>query len=398
MAVEPDGQIVATAEDLNSGDRALFMFNSDGTLDSGANGFGPSHDGEADVPFASAGPVAIQAGGDILVAGDVLDSQTGGYDFALARYTSGGIQECDFGTNGVATADAGGCWVAAMALQPDGEILLAGTSYGGFAAACYMPGSGIGQTVSVQNTSYVAPGGLADSDISAAGVRYANGDVVLSADDLGSVADRAYSTQAATPTAGPDVGNGWQLTDVPEFINGGNQVIVSFGPQDSYWFNVNSGDTYSALLRAEQSLVDYPSQGLLVFTDTDGTVYMFYDAASSAHPADAFYQSIAPNGSAVVATWASGQLTQLAYQNINPADSSQYEKPYQVESFTYYAMRNANAGLVDTITLQNYNISTQELAYVSQVTYTYYDGTEPAFGRPGRPGDGRLHELPRRDR
>jgi uncharacterized delta-60 repeat protein len=71
---------------------------------------------------------AIQPDGRILAAG-VSDAR-GTYDFALARYTSAHDLDTTFGVGGVVLTDFGHSydWAYAMALQPDGKILVAGVS------------------------------------------------------------------------------------------------------------------------------------------------------------------------------------------------------------------------------------------------------------------------------
>jgi len=71
---------------------------------------------------------AIQPDGKILAAG-VSDAR-GTYDFALARYTSTHDLDRTFGDGGVVLTDFGHSydWAYALALQPDGKILVAGVS------------------------------------------------------------------------------------------------------------------------------------------------------------------------------------------------------------------------------------------------------------------------------
>ncbi|HMC80811.1 MAG TPA: hypothetical protein VKO35_09715 [Acidimicrobiia bacterium] len=71
---------------------------------------------------------AIQPDGRILAAG-VSDAR-GTYDFALARYTSTQHLDPTFGNHGVVLTDFGHSydWAYALALQPDGKIVVAGVS------------------------------------------------------------------------------------------------------------------------------------------------------------------------------------------------------------------------------------------------------------------------------
>ena len=91
----------------------------------GVNGaFRTNFGGTYDWAYAT----AIQPDGKILAAG-VSDAK-GTYDFALARYTSTHDLDRSFGTDGVVLTDFGHSydWAYALALQPDGKVLVAGVS------------------------------------------------------------------------------------------------------------------------------------------------------------------------------------------------------------------------------------------------------------------------------
>ena len=145
VAVQPDGKIVVVGQSSQIGPAATFSFavaryNSDGSPDAGFGG----GDGELITGFPTAADdigyaVAIQPDGKIVVAGSTETS--GNPDFALLRVNSDGTADTTF--NGIVTTDffAGSSDAAyAVALQPDGKIVLAGTSGPGwsdFAVARY---------------------------------------------------------------------------------------------------------------------------------------------------------------------------------------------------------------------------------------------------------------------
>lgn len=71
---------------------------------------------------------AVQPDGRILAAG--VTNARGTHDFAVARYLASGALDPTFGENGVAITDFGHSWdwAYALALQPDGQIVVAGVS------------------------------------------------------------------------------------------------------------------------------------------------------------------------------------------------------------------------------------------------------------------------------
>jgi uncharacterized delta-60 repeat protein len=86
--------------------------------------------------------VILQPNGKLVVAGRV-DSLLGTPDFALARYDTNGALDLSFGSNGKMITDffGGGDEANALAVQPDGKLIAAGSAFGGigleFAIARY---------------------------------------------------------------------------------------------------------------------------------------------------------------------------------------------------------------------------------------------------------------------
>lgn len=131
VAIQPDGRIVvagsarARAGFSTDDNFAVRRYLADGSLDAS---FGSG--GVVDTDFAAgadvATSVALQADGRIVVAG--LARIGAGNDFAVARYNADGTPDTSFGTGGKVTTDiAGGSEGApSLALQPDGKIVIAG--------------------------------------------------------------------------------------------------------------------------------------------------------------------------------------------------------------------------------------------------------------------------------
>ena len=106
---------------------ALGRYNLDGSLDEsfGSSGFVESEFlGEGDVANA----VALQPDGKIVVAGGANNGAS--QDVALARYNPDGSFDADFGNSGVIITDITGDFDtgSAMVLSPDGKIVVAGSA------------------------------------------------------------------------------------------------------------------------------------------------------------------------------------------------------------------------------------------------------------------------------
>ncbi len=127
IVLQPDDKIVVAGTSSNGSQDmfALARYANIGSLDSG---FGSSGIVTTPIGIEARGrAVAQQSDGKIIVAGDSFDgSQT---TIALARYTITGNLDSDFGSSGVVTtlidSDAFGY---AIALQPDGKIIVVGGS------------------------------------------------------------------------------------------------------------------------------------------------------------------------------------------------------------------------------------------------------------------------------
>ncbi len=124
VALQGDGRVVAAGSDGHG--FVVARFRSSGDRD---RSFGHRR-GVTVVRFAGAtragaGAVALFRDGRILVAGTVtLD---GVERLAVARLQPGGNVDPNFGSNGVAVVGPPGAQLEAMALQPEGELVLAGS-------------------------------------------------------------------------------------------------------------------------------------------------------------------------------------------------------------------------------------------------------------------------------
>lgn len=134
VVVQPDGKIVAGGFALSSGPDshfALWRFLPDGSLDPDFGVGGRSltdFSGRNDLIHA----LALQADGGIVAVGQTQPNQSILSDFALARYTSDGQLDPDFGTGGTVVTDFFGGYDVAMdvASLPDGRLVVTGEVQG----------------------------------------------------------------------------------------------------------------------------------------------------------------------------------------------------------------------------------------------------------------------------
>ena len=123
VVLQPDGKIVVAGR--SSGDFALARYNTNGTLDTTFGSGGKvTTDFAGDQDGASA--LALQPDGKIVVAGGAFNTSSS--DFALTRYNTNGTLDPTFGNAGKVTTDFSGSDDGAfgVAIQSDGKIVVAG--------------------------------------------------------------------------------------------------------------------------------------------------------------------------------------------------------------------------------------------------------------------------------
>ncbi len=126
IAIQPDGKILAGGSVSNGPtiQFAVMRFLSNGSPDAsfGNNGLVTLVVGT----YAYLKDILIQPNGQIVLAGEAMIN--GDFDFALARYNSNGTLDLTF-NGGIKVVDFNNDeYLKAISLQPDGKILLAGSS------------------------------------------------------------------------------------------------------------------------------------------------------------------------------------------------------------------------------------------------------------------------------
>ena len=134
LALQSDGKIVigGMISDVSSGtlQLAVARYNADGTPDAtfGTSGISSTPVG---VAGGEANAIAIQPDGMIVVAGTAFSHGSAQDSALLARYTSTGALDTSFGAAGITTTalGAGASNAAAVVLQNDFRIVVVGTAY-----------------------------------------------------------------------------------------------------------------------------------------------------------------------------------------------------------------------------------------------------------------------------
>jgi uncharacterized delta-60 repeat protein/uncharacterized repeat protein (TIGR01451 family) len=130
VVVQPDGHIIVAGDshsNTGAADFAVVRYNPDGSLDlTFGNGGGVKTDFNSNTDLGRA--VALQPDGKIVVVGSTCTPAN--CDFALVRYNPNGSADSAFGQGGKVVTDLGSIdGLNAVALQADGKIVTAGSTY-----------------------------------------------------------------------------------------------------------------------------------------------------------------------------------------------------------------------------------------------------------------------------
>ncbi len=138
LVIDPvTGKIIVAGQKCNSTgvcNVAVLRFNSNGKPDLSFNGTGKRIDDFGGGDNGSYGGVALQPDGKIVVAGYMFNMATNNYDFAVYRYTWAGALDRTFAGTGKKAIPFGAGrqdTASAIVIQPDGKIVVAGTTYDG---------------------------------------------------------------------------------------------------------------------------------------------------------------------------------------------------------------------------------------------------------------------------
>jgi uncharacterized delta-60 repeat protein len=131
IVIQPDGKILVagttTHGSIEGYDVLILRYKSDGALDDTFGVGGAVVTGIEEHEQANA--IALQPDGKIVVAG--ITSSPSDVSTFVARYTSAGVLDETFGVAGIAKFNSGGGWADAygVAVQSDGKIVVTGSTF-----------------------------------------------------------------------------------------------------------------------------------------------------------------------------------------------------------------------------------------------------------------------------
>jgi uncharacterized delta-60 repeat protein len=137
LALQPDGKVLAAGTATEgAGKSALLVarLNGDGSVDSsfGSGGTVLTQWGAGASPYTNGDAIALQPNGKVLLGGNSSDGSGNGM-FLVTRLNSGGVRDASFGSEGVLRRQLGpgaGPYssVNALALQPAAKVIAVGTA------------------------------------------------------------------------------------------------------------------------------------------------------------------------------------------------------------------------------------------------------------------------------
>jgi uncharacterized delta-60 repeat protein len=249
-ALTPDGGVVVVgrtdAAGLANIDFGVVRYGPDGTPD---GGFGSGGIVKTDILGGGdqANAVAVQPDGKIVVAGFATRSGIDG-DFAVVRYNANGTPDQSFGTAGIVTTDLGtrSDDARAIAIQPDGKIVVAGSA------------GDNGDDIAL--VRYLSDG-HPDMSFGQAGIRITD----LGSDDVANGVALTASGQilVAGYTLGPKINRDFLLAR----YTADGTLDASFGDHGAVKTDVGGGDDF-----AENLVVDASGRVVVVGRATSATI------------------------------------------------------------------------------------------------------------------------------
>jgi len=205
MVLQPDGKILVCGVG-NGGEFTVVRYLANGSLDTGFDS-----DGIATVAFSSgasiAFSIALQADGKILLAGEI-DVGGGVRQYALARLDGAGSLDATFDGDGRVTTDVGTGWdiAYAVAVQADGKIVAAGSTGSDISVVRYNSDGSLDTGVGTDGKTVTGPG-LLDDYVYALAIQ-PDGKIVVAGNAVTNVDDRGFLVERFDADGNVDSGFG----------------------------------------------------------------------------------------------------------------------------------------------------------------------------------------------
>ena len=252
VALQGDGKIVTAGR--RGSDVIVARHNADGSQDTlfGSNGRVVTNFGVGSTEQALA--LVLQPDGKIVVAG--RSTKNGNFDFALARYESNGAVDITFGTAGLVTTDFGGSVdrAFAMALQPDGKLVVVGDADASFALARYNPNGSLDESFGAGGKVITTFGG---SDQAAAVILQPDGKIVVAGQtDTGLSIDFALVRYMPDGSLDGAFGSGGRVTT--NFIGNSDDLgsAVALQPDGKIVVGGSSDDNFALARYTPEGVLD----------------------------------------------------------------------------------------------------------------------------------------------
>ena len=270
--------------------------------------------------FESGAAIALQADGKAVVVG------RSGSDFLVARYTSDGLPDTTFSGDGVVVTDVAGGGAAdganAVAIQPDGRIVVAGSASGsGFAIARYTSTGVLDTTFAGDGTASAFTGSA-----NATGVAVqSDGKIVVAGNPTSPGGDFALARLEAAGTLDTSFsGDGLQTSDLGGFDQVGGLALQADGKA------VVAGTTFNqaggAAFDSDFALARYDVAGTLDPTFAgDGTTTTAFPAADPNRDLDSAVDVAIGADGAIVVVGSAGESDTGTGFNANLIGLARYD-------------------------------------------------------------------------
>lgn len=303
-AVQADGKIIVVGQSVN--DFSVVRYTATGALDTtfGTGGIVTTDIGSSTVDGAYG--VAVQPDGKIIVVG------TSANKFAIVRYTAAGVLDSTFGTGGKTTTSLSGTSIAYdVVIQSDGKIVVAGVSNSKIIVARYTS-AGV-----LDTTTFAATKGYVLTNLTGTSIVYgvaltSSGKIVVAGVSNSKLMVAQYTSAGVLDTTAFGSGLGYVATTIGTTscgyavaVNSSGRIIVS---------GVTTTSNNSNFVVAQ-----YTSAGILDTTFSSGNGYVITEFGSTDIPCNL---AIQPDGNIIVGGISGGNCALSRYTSTGILDST----------------------------------------------------------------------------